>query len=503
MCNPLTVAALVALFTPQVLALYERTYQSSPLVIQPFTILERAADYDPDNTTLYLTCPAGNVVSQPGATIYDSNGELVWADPNLDCAGLNYQTYDGQQYLTMWIGSGNGAAGLQTGSGTAIMLNSKYEIVKNVSAINPGLTDLHEFHIVQPENRTALVTAYNPIQHDLTSVGGSANGWYLNSIIQEIDIASGRVLFNWTSIDHIALSESYNNISLTGEGTNSSFAWDAVHINSIDKDRDGNYLISARNCQTIYKLDKSGAIIWRLGGKMSNFTAQGNDTEFHWQHHARWRMDGTQISVFDDGAGILATTAIVDEPVASGKFLTLDQTAMTVSLAKQYLPAPHASFSLAEGSIEPYGNIVSVGYGSNPWVIVHDANSADVLFSAVIGPNNSSLWLGGISNYRVFQTSTRDFAGHPTQPPSVAISGRDVYVSWNGATHVASYSLLTGSSATAVTQEVVSVAKTGFETKMSAAGSSAFISVSAVAANGTVLGKSAVYKTSDGSIARR
>jgi hypothetical protein len=75
------------------------------------------------------------------------------------------------------------------------------------------------------------------VQLDLTSVDGPKDGWYLNSLIQEIDIATGAVLFNWSSIDHIALSESYNNITATGEGGSSSLAWDAVHINSIDKVR--------------------------------------------------------------------------------------------------------------------------------------------------------------------------------------------------------------------------------------------------------------------------
>ncbi|KAJ7617630.1 ASST-domain-containing protein [Mycena polygramma] len=504
MCSHLAFAAFAALLTPGVLGLHERTYHSSPLAIQPFTILKRTADYDPDNTALYLTCPAGNDVVQPAATIYDSTGELVWADPSLACSDLNYQTYDGQQFLTMWVGTGNGASGLQTGSGNGIMLNSKYEIVQNVSAVNPGLTDLHEFHIVG--NKTALVTAFNPIPLNLTSVGGLKNGWYLNSIFQEIDIATGDVLFNWTSIDHIALNESYNNILLTGEGTNSSTAWDPVHINSIDKDTDGNYLISARNCQTIYKVDKNGTIIWRLGGKSSDFKAQGvfNDTQFHWQHHVRWRAGGAQISVFDDGAAVLDTTIVIDEPVATGKYLALDQNAMTVSLVKRYFPAPNTGPSFAEGSVEPYGDTVVVGYGGNPWVTVHDASSASVLFSAVIGPEDPTLWLGGINNYRVFRTSTREFVGHPTQPPSVALVGGAVYVSWNGATSVASYTLFTGNATDAVSTNVTSVRRSGFETQISAEGSSAFIAVAAVASNGTVLGRSAVYNTTDGSeVARR
>jgi hypothetical protein len=69
------------------------------------------------------------------------------------------------------------------------------------------------------------------------------------------------------------------------------------------------------------------------------------DTQFHWQHHVRWRADETQISVFDDGAGMIDTTVIVNEPVASGKFLAVDESKMTVSLVAQFLPTPSTSSS--------------------------------------------------------------------------------------------------------------------------------------------------------------
>jgi hypothetical protein len=161
-----------------------------------------------------------------------------------------------------------------------------------------------------------------------------------------------------------------------------------------------------------------------------------------------------------------------------------------------------SNFSLAEGSVEPYGNTILVGYGANPWVQAYDNDSESILFSAIIGPNDPALWTGALNNYRVFQTSTLQFTGHPTAPPNVSVTGEDVYVSWNGATHVASYDLLTGSSVDAVTTKIASVLKSGFETHLSAAGSSDFISVAALAANGTTLGTSAVYKASDGSVAK-
>ncbi|KAJ7720838.1 ASST-domain-containing protein [Mycena metata] len=496
-----TALAVFGLIPLQTQALFETTFHSSSVVVQPFTILERSPFYDPSNTNLFLLCPNGLAVAEPGAAIYKSNGELVWADSTFgNCYDFNVQMYDGRQYLTLWVGAGSAATGQQMGFGTVLMMNSNYEVVMNVSAANPEGTDLHEFNIVKPENKTALVTAFHTIPMDLSSIGGPVEGWYSNGVIQEVDIATGAILFNWTTFDHISLLESYNNLTLTGQGASEALPFDAVHINSIDKDKDGNFIISARHSQAIYKIAANGTILWRLGGKMSNFLIEG-DAEFHFQHHARWRMDETHLSVFDDGAAVIAPINIIDEPVATGKYLKVDQEKMRVSLTKQFFPSPNRNYTLAEGSVEPYGDTVIVGYGSVPWVEAYSFDTEKLLFSAVIGPNNASLWNGGITNYRAFQTSTLEFTGHPTQPPNVSVTNGDIYVSWNGATHVASYTLLTGSSVHAVSRKVTSVPKSGFETKISAKGSQDFISIAANAANGTTLGKSAVYKLSDGTIA--
>ncbi|KAJ7138209.1 ASST-domain-containing protein [Mycena epipterygia] len=466
-----TAGALAASLFPRVHALFETTYHSSSLALQPFTILDRSPDYDPDNTTLFLVCPAGGDVAQPGPTIYKSTGELDQGRPPL----------------------------AQEGSGIAVMLNSHYEIVMNVSAVNPPGTDLHEFNIVKPENKTTLVTAFNTIPLELTSVGGPAKGFYANSIIQEIDIATGRVLFNWTSVDYIALNESFNNISLTHEGSSSSNAWDAVHINSIDKEtvltipalRTARATIPSPPA-TARRFIKSTRTAPSSGASAGNSpTSRRKPTTPRFTSSTTFGGNGdTQISVFDDGAATLLRAEVIDE----------------LPLAPIIDCAPNLSvrnFSLAVGSVEPYGDTVLVSYRSNPWVEAYDTDSENLLFSAIMGPNNASLWLGGIDNYRAFTTSTLQFTGLPTQPPNVSVTDGDVYVSWNGATHVAQYTLLTGSAVDAVSTKVLTVAKDGFETKMSAAGSSTFISVAALAANGTTLGTSAVYKTSDGTVASR
>ena len=62
--------------------------------------------------------------------------------------------------------------------------------------------------------------------------------------------------------------------------------FDYFHIDSICLADDGNFIVSARNTWTIYKLDrKSGEVMWRMGGKQSDFTIDP-DGGFAWQHNA-------------------------------------------------------------------------------------------------------------------------------------------------------------------------------------------------------------------------
>ncbi|KAF7305541.1 hypothetical protein HMN09_00807000 [Mycena chlorophos] len=495
-------ATFVLLSITRVFAIYEVTYHSSSLAIQPLTILYRDPSFDPDNTTLFLVSPSGTAIEQPAPVIYDSTGQLVWADPSIGNSNdLNLQMYTGKPVLTMWVGSGNPGAGPEVGHGTAQLYDETYSFVANVSAVNgAGETDFHEFQIVKPENTSAIVTAYNPIPADLSSIGGPVQGWYLNAMFQEIDIASGDVLFNWTSFDHIPLSESMLTLAESTNGTSAATAFDAVHINSIDKDTDGHYLVSGRHTWTLYKVNATdGTVIWRLGGNNSSFANTTADASFFWQHDARWHGADT-VSVFDDGAAVVGQdppTVILTEPYSSGKMLQLNEQNKTFELVKQFVPSPNVAPSFAEGSVEIYGSQVVVGYGTNPWITVHDLSTQKVLFSAVIGPNNSSLWQDAISNYRAYQTTKSIFVGQPATSPSIAVdSSMDtVYVSWNGATQVDRYALFTGLTASRADKALRTVMRTGFETGMSAKGSLGYVQAAALGADGRVLGRTAIVST--------
>jgi outer membrane protein assembly factor BamB len=132
-----------------------------------------------------------------------------------------------------------------------------------VHAGNGLNADAHEF-LISPED-TALITIYNALPHDLSSVGGSSSGQLIEGVVQEIDIASGKVIFEWHSLDHVGMEESYELLP-----TSSAKSWDYFHLNAVSIDDDGNLLLSARHTSTVYKIDRhTGTVIWRLGGKRS------------------------------------------------------------------------------------------------------------------------------------------------------------------------------------------------------------------------------------------
>ena len=152
---------------------------------------------------------------QAGLMIVDSSGELVWfrALPRGRWAtSFAVQRYRGERVLTWWEGKLRNPPGY--GHGEGVIVDSSYREVARVRAGRGRSADLHEI-VLTPEG-TALITCYPAtVQKDLSVVGGAGQGSVLESIIQEIDVATGRVLLEWRSLDHIGLAESYTRRSMT------------------------------------------------------------------------------------------------------------------------------------------------------------------------------------------------------------------------------------------------------------------------------------------------
>jgi hypothetical protein len=407
---------------------------------------------------------------QSGAMIVDASGQLVWFRPVPGghwVSNFRVQSYRGAAALTWWQGQVDDASGYGRGSG--VILDGSYRQVAQVQARNGRHADLHEL-LLTPQG-TALITCYpEAVPADLSAVGGARNGRAYQSVIQEIDVRTGRLLFEWRSLEHVPVSESY--CPVWG-------IYDYLHVNSIDLTPDGHLLVSARHTCALYKIHRrTGRVLWRLGGKRSDF-AMGSGARFAWQHDARVHPGG-QISLFDDGAGVRKT-----EPQSRGLILSLDHARRRVSLLSAYRhPRPLLAYAMGNMQVLPDGNVI-VGWGNVP-VLSEFGTNGGLLTELRLA------W--GHASYRAFRFP---WTGSPRDMPALVASrsadGTTLSASWNGATGVAAWQANVGSSASQLTPANVSP-RSGFETEIPLPIRGGYASVLALDGDGRPLGRSRVIQ---------
>jgi hypothetical protein len=279
-------------------------------------------------------------------------------------------------------------------------------------------------------------------------------------------------MWEWHALGHIPLSDSHNPVP-------HSYPWDYAHLNSADPGQSGDVLVSVRNTWTLYDVDiHSGGIRWRLGGDRSSFK-RGPGTRFYWQHDAEFQPGGL-ISLFDNGS------SPPKEKQSRGLLLRPNTSSHTVTLVKQLVNPNRTLLAESQGNTLtlPGGNWL-LGYGRLPNFTEFDA-AGHVLFDATLGKE--------VQNFKTLQSA---WEGHQTGAPAVVAKsgsgGLRVAVSWNGATAVASWRVLAGSSPSTL-GVVASAAKAGFETTIAAPTSGPYVAVQALDSAGTVLATSATVK---------
>lgn len=421
---------------------------------------------------------------QAGPMILDDSGRIVWFHPvntgpraASKATDLQVQSYRGEPVLTWWQDplkpNGSGRREPQD-----VLFNEAYQQVGTVRAGNGLVPDVHEF-VITPEG-TALIAVKHDVSCDLSGIGGTNKGSVWDGSIQEVDIATGLVRWEWNSLDHVPMKEAFDSVKYAS----SSYPYDFFHMNSIEPLEGGGLLVSARDTWAMYDVDrKTGLIRWRLGGKHSNFK-MGEGTETAWQHDARVvtpapAPDEMLISVFDNGA------VPKEHPQSRGLIELLNFHEHTATLQRE-LTHSKPLVAGSQGSVEPMsdGDTV-VGWGQQPWVTEYEPSGA-VSFDAHLAPVEQS--------YRALRY---EWSGRPASPPKIAVeklaSGNlAVYASWNGATVATSWRVLEGSSPEALTP-VAEHPFESFETKFEVplANGARVVQAQALGAQGEVLGSSA------------
>jgi Arylsulfotransferase (ASST) len=443
-------------------------FRSRPDLRPPVVKIRVAAH---DTAPGYIFLAPKMAVAQAGPMIMDNKGRLVWFHPLKLTKGVTdfrAQRYKGKPVLTWWRGR---VSDVGVGvNGWYVLYDDSYRPIAEVRPGHGLVGDVHEFRLTARD--TALMTIYHRRHVDLTSIGGPKDGLIWDGIVQEVDIPTGRVLFEWHSYPQIGIEESYSNPPKKQLGTK-PFPYDYIHLNSIDEEPNGNLLISGRNTHAVYEVSrKTGKVLWRLGGKKSTFEL-GPGARFAWQHDVRRQPDGT-ITVFDNGAAppIHKLTRIL--------VLHVDEADKRATLVRSY-HHPKKLLTPFEGNAQflPDGHVF-VGWGGWPYVS-ELSKDGKVLFDAYFGHGKPAG--EDADSYRAYRFV---WHGHPKDVPAVAIADGKVYVSWNGATDVTRWRVLEGAARDDL-GATAAVGKHGFETAIPLAGGDKYVAVQALDASGKVL----------------
>ncbi|AOA60572.1 Putative arylsulfotransferase [Komagataella phaffii CBS 7435] len=454
----LTVSSFVL---PLVATLFETakgddTYLSRKDLNVPQWNITRYGDVKPSEGYIFVT-PYETTSSQPGAYIYDQDGDLVWSGFSyFGGTPFNFQVFNETQFYA-WEGSVNIRTG--HGHGHFSFFDNSYKPIKQLHALEHRLGDIHELTI--PKNSSsALIEIFEPTdQYDLSPYGNGT--WVNNAIIQDIDLETGELIFEWVSLDHISPAESVLSLEsgLAGVGQNSSTAWDVFHFNSVDKNVEGDYLISARHSSTIYKVSgKTGEVLWRYStsSSLSNFTIIDNSAElevdpeylkFGFQHHARFLTQtprgGKEIIKFFDNhayshghteAGHGSESSSV---TSSGKIVELDLTLGTAKVLEIFLPpTDHPLLAKSQGSLQLLQNHHAViNWGSAGSITEYDSHHNPIFHAALDADSDD------VQNYRAFKYPR--WVGYSPEKIALFKQGSKVYISWNGDTETKKWKLST------------------------------------------------------------
>jgi hypothetical protein len=434
-------------------------FVSRPDLRPPVVTVTHAAEKTADG---YVFIAPSSGPGQRGTLILDDRGEVVWFHPTTPSTAMNFRPglYRGAPVLSWW--EGKTEHGL--GRGEHVVFDASYHEVARFPAGDHLESDLHEL-LLTPHG-TAYVTSYETVPMDLSSVGGPRNGRVVGGVVQELELPSARVLWEWKSLDHVPLAESY----MKKPGN----PFDYFHVNSVDTTPDGDVLVSARNTWAVYKVSRrTGKVLWRLGGKKSDFE-MGKGTVFAWQHDARLHAGGERITIFDDGA------APQVQPQSKGLLIALDHVHRRAILLQDFVHRPERLVARFMGNTQLLDNgNVFVGWGSEPYFTEFAADGT-IRFDARL-PH-------GGENYRAFRFP---WSGRPSEPPALVRSAADgmLYASWNGATALAAWQLRAGQTPSTL-RPTRTVPRQGFETAV-APPEGSYAAVVALDGSGRPLGTSA------------
>ncbi|KAJ5698011.1 hypothetical protein N7462_000016 [Penicillium macrosclerotiorum] len=446
------------------------TYKTGPWQSLQLSIT-KTDGVDPGLIFIPVRSDSSTEADGTAVTIYDNDGNLIYQGPQQPTMDFKVQKLFGEDVIIFWSGEVQAAGGY--GYGTVHILDNTYKEIYTITLNNnlnfvtsdgkekDSYIDVHE-HYITSQN-TIIVSAINVTQHDFTYAGGEIDQWMIDCQFYEIDIATNKILFSWSALDHedqISLSRSRKPIqSIVARET----PWDPYHMNSVTS-TNGGYLVSLRFYWSAFYLNKDGTIRWELsGGNDGTGDFYGEDLSFSWQHHIRVHDETDQslvLSLFNN-----ANTLTQVDSETTGMVFKVNLITYQAFLMFNLTDPTDPVYSKTQGSFQIMGKTGSnmfIGYGSSSIIKEYNAKGA-VLLSGQFGEPDDT------ESYRAFKFP---WTATPFWDPAVyvdtSLDTPVVYMSWNGATDYDNWAIYSTPSPTDSYQVLLgSYSRTGFETYVS------------------------------------
>lgn len=305
----------------------------------------------------------------PKPLILDENGFIAWYYPHVKGKLNSDFKYFESTHQFGWMNFTEG------GKANYILLSRDFEIKDTLKNTADILSDAHEFQMLEDGHFLIggkSIKSYDTLNHVFTLNSPDEKTVFkaIGYVIQEFN-EKKELVFQWDSNEFISPDD------FIPEYKFNTKEFDYCHGNAIAKDKEGNYLVSFRNYDAIFKINgKTGKVIWKLGGKSNQFTFV-NDAGFSGQHNIRLLKNGN-ITLFDN------ETNAKEPKISRGVEYHIDTLAMTATMIKEF---QFGVYGNSMGSYDPSVNgyhLLNYGFLFNPFPNLTLANEKKEIISQII-----------------------------------------------------------------------------------------------------------------------
>ncbi|MCQ6956393.1 aryl-sulfate sulfotransferase [Mucilaginibacter aquariorum] len=243
------------------------------------------------------------ILTQPGSmVIINHKGDIVWYEPFKK--GVKVTNWTPHHTILSIVGSEKIPS---SGGDEIVETDLSGKMVRHFQLGKGGMDKMVHHEVRYDKDGNIYALTFDKKVFDLTKAKGLPRDTVHGDGIVVFN-KSGRKIWEWSMLDHL---------DPLGDPLILKHKKDWVHANSLFKDTDGNFLISYRDLNQVWKVDhKNGKVLWKLG-EGGDFALKKD--ELFYSQHAAYFDSGHHLVMLDNGTKTGITREITFKIDEAGK----------------------------------------------------------------------------------------------------------------------------------------------------------------------------------------